>query len=377
MRPRLLLALLLALPSVACCRSNPPGGGGSAPGFGSSTSKPPGKNDKPPAPSGTGTTPAPAPAPRPGGGKGKATSAHLTMGIPTDGDDADDHLMVKPQYALSYNKKLNNPNWVSWNLDSSYFGSTPRFKGKFIPDESLPAGFYRVRHDDYTNSGYDRGHLVRSEERTKSAADNEATFLTVNILPQYHDMNAGPWLRFEEYCQKLAQKESKELFIVAGGVFSKKPETIGKGVAVPEATYKIVVVLDRNQSIENVTASTRVIAVSMPNKQGIQRDGWDRYRTTVADLEKATRYNFLPDLPEALQKTLEARKDSGPTDLPRRTTSPGLMGFRWGNGGSDLPHPPTPSPVRRGGGAEGATHRNPSPFSLPLPLSVQERGPGG
>jgi endonuclease G len=236
------------------------------------------------------------------------------MGIPTDGDDSDDHLMVKPQYALSYNKRLNNPNWVSWNLDAGHFGDVPRFKGKFLTDESLPAGFYRVRHDDYTNSGFDRGHMVRSEERTRTPADNEATFLTVNILPQYHDLNAGPWLRFEEYCQHLAQKENKELFLVAGGIFSKNPQTIGKGVAVPDATYKIVVVLDRNQSIEHVNESTRVIAVSMPNKEGIRGEKWGQYRTTVAAIEKATRYDFLPDLPEALQKTLEGRKDTGPAD---------------------------------------------------------------
>lgn len=312
MQPRLLLLLALALPLLACCRSKPSGGGGTTPGFGTaptSTTKPPkpGKDDKPPAPTSTS-----APTARPG--KGKATSIHLTMGIPTDGDDSDDHLMVKPQYTLSYNKKLNNPNWVSWNLDANYFGDVPRFKGKFMADDSLPAGFYKVRHDDYTGSGYDRGHMVRSEERTKTDADNEATFLTVNLLPQYHDLNAGPWLRLEEYCQRLAQKEKKELFIIAGGVFPKKPETIGKGVAIPESTYKIVVVLDRNQSIENVTDSTRVIAVVMPNKQGIIREEWGQYRTTVAALEKATRYNFLSDLPEALQKTLENRKDNGPTD---------------------------------------------------------------
>ena len=178
----------------------------------------------------------------------------------------------------------------------------------------LPDGFYKVRHADYTGSGYDRGHMVRSEERTKTAADNEATFFTDNLLPQYHDLNAGPWLRLENYCQKLAQKQNKELYVIAGGVFPSKPETIGKGVAVPTSTYKIVVVLDRNQSVENVTESTRVIAVNMPNKKGILSEGWGQYRTTVADLEKATRYNFLSDVPERIQKALESRADTGPTE---------------------------------------------------------------
>lgn len=316
-------ALAVVALSIGACKAPAPAGKSdqNAPGFGTATAAKPtatlDKSDKvgpkggagggAAAPTATSTAVSP-------GGKGKARSVHLTMGIPADGDESDDHLMVKPQYALSYNKKLNDPNWVSYNLDAAHFGDVPRFSGSFMPDTSLPAGFYQVRHADYTNSGYDRGHLVRSEERTKTAADNEATFLTVNLLPQYHDMNAGPWLRFEEYCQKLAQKQNKELFIVAGGVFAPRPETIGKGVAVPLSTYKIVVVLDRNQSVEHVTESTRVIAVNMPNVKGIQREGWAKYRTTVADLEKATRYNFLPDVPERIQRVLESKTDAGPED---------------------------------------------------------------
>jgi hypothetical protein len=47
-----------------------------------------------------------------------------------------------------------------------------------------------------------------------------------------------------------------------------------------------------------------------------------------------------------------------------------------GTGGRDLPHPPAPSPVRRGGG-EGRKERDSRGLLLLLPLSVQERGPGG
>ncbi|RYE92411.1 MAG: DNA/RNA non-specific endonuclease [Myxococcales bacterium] len=316
-------ALVVALGLAACKAPTPAGKSDhTAPGFGTaSTAKPTATLEKRGGAAGAGPAPTTTATAAPGAatavspaGKGKARSVHLAMGIPADGDEGDDYLMVKPQYALSYNKRLNDPNWVSYNLDAAYFGDVPRFSGSFMPDTSLPAGFYQVRHADYTNSGYDRGHLVRSEERTKTPADNEATFLTVNLLPQYHDMNAGPWLRLEEYCQRLAQKQNKELFIVAGGVFAPKPETIGKGVAVPLSTYKVVVVLDRNQSVEHVTESTRVIAVNMPNKKGILREDWGQYRTSVAELEKATRYNFLSDVPERIQRALEGKVDTGPED---------------------------------------------------------------
>jgi endonuclease G, mitochondrial len=256
------------------------------------------------SPPAQGTAPGPGPT---------ESSIHLAMGTPYDSDPADDTLLIKPQYALSYNPRLNVPNWVSSNLNETYFGDAPRRKGKFIPDETLPAGFYRVRDQDYTGSGYDRGHMVRSEERTRTPEDNTSTFLLTNVLPQRHDMNAGPWLRLEDYCQELSQKGHKELYIVTGGVFHNPPDTIGKGVAVPDSCFKIVVVMERGEKAKDVTEATRVIAVVMPNITGILDEPWGQYRTSVKEVERLSGYRFLPAVSEAAQRTIKTRTDNGPT----------------------------------------------------------------
>jgi len=112
-------------------------------------------------------------------------SVHLTLGIPIDADSTDDYILVRSQYALSYNKNLNVANWVSWELNSAWFGDVSRYDGNFIQDSQLPNGYYRVTHNDYTSSGYDRGHMVRSEERTKTAEDNKSTFYTTIIVKIY------------------------------------------------------------------------------------------------------------------------------------------------------------------------------------------------
>ncbi|WP_437969837.1 DNA/RNA non-specific endonuclease [Sorangium sp. So ce260] len=259
-----------------------------------------------------------APTPRP-----PALSAHLELGVPartgaraarTGAAASDDHLMIKPQYALSYNRSRNVANWVSWRLDAASFGDAPRHRGKFLADAALPDGWYRVQHDDYTGSGFDRGHMVRSEERTRNPDDNKATFLLTNILPQRHDLNAGPWLRLEEACQELAQKERRALFVVAGGLFDERGRspTIGKGVAVPEAFFKVAVVLEPGQGPDDIGPSTRVIAAVMPNDTGILDEGWGQYRTTVDEIERRAGYDLLTALPEAVQRALEARTDDGP-----------------------------------------------------------------
>ena len=262
-----------------------------------------------PAPEG----PAPAPKPSPAAPSGATrATGHLALGVPKDADPSDDLLLVKPEWVASYNPRRNEPNWVGWRLVGSDFGATRRHKGKFLTDESLPAGVYRVTHDDYSGSGFDRGHMCRSEDRTSSPEANRATFLMTNMLPQRHELNAGPWLRLEEQCHELAKKEGRELYVVAGGIYEGPVGTIGHGVAVPSSFFKIVVALAPGETPATVSEKTRVIAVVMPNSADVEREPWGRYRTSVDDVERRTGYDFLPDVPDAVQRVIEARVDDGP-----------------------------------------------------------------
>jgi endonuclease G len=312
LRNRAIGLVVLAAAFAACRPDRLLENRGSRHGEGPSASPPPEKRSQgrrhEPTRDPASDTASPPPA---AGGQGTSGSVHLALGAPLRAAPGDDYLMIKPQYALSYNRERNGANWVSWNLDASYFGPTPRHKGKFLSDSSLPPGFYQVQDRDYAGSGFDRGHMVRSEERTRTAEDNLATFLLPNVLPQRHDLNAGPWLRLEDYLQELSQKENKELYVTAGGLFSAHPETIGHGVAVPEACFKIVVVLDRGQGLSDVDRATRVIAVIMPNVTGILDEPWGQYRTTVSEIEKRSGYTFFPLVPEPIRRVLVAHVDTG------------------------------------------------------------------
>jgi hypothetical protein len=60
-------------------------------------------------------------------------------------------------------------------------------------------GRYRVRPTDYAGAGFDRGHLCPSADRTSSAADNSATFLMSNMIPQAPNLNRNTWENLESY----------------------------------------------------------------------------------------------------------------------------------------------------------------------------------
>ncbi len=230
----------------------------------------------------------------------------VELGIPKDKDDSDDFLIKRKQYVLSYNVDRNVANWVSWDLNKKSFGKAKRTKS-FYTDPSLPKGSYKVKTKDYVGSGYDRGHMTRSECRTRTAKDNLGTFYLSNILPQTPDLNRKLWKGLEDYCNDLARKENKELFIICGGVYYNDNKIKNK-IAIPDSCFKIIVIMEEGQGINDVTKDTPVIAVMMPNEDGITDLNWRDYLTTVNAVENSTKYNFLNNVPEEIQNKIETKR---------------------------------------------------------------------
>jgi endonuclease G len=238
-------------------------------------------------------------------------SPHLLLGNPSSGTATkltpDNYLMVKNQYALSYNNSKGTANWVAWQLNKSWLGNAER-QNNFRPDNTLPAGWTRITPSAYTGSGYDRGHIAPSGDRTLTIEDNSSTFLMTNMMPQTPDNNRNTWGNLEDYCRQLVS-QGKELYIVAGP-FGSQGEPLKGKVIVPKSTWKIVVVLDNPGSgLDGITANTRVIAVNIPNEQEINND-WKAYKVSVDQLENLTGYDFLSNISPNIQEVIESKVDS-------------------------------------------------------------------
>jgi endonuclease G len=243
------------------------------------------------------------PQPRPQTPGAQPAVDHVALGMPSAASQSnpDDYLIARPQYSLSYNRSRGIPNWVAWHLSGADIGDLER--SQFAPDPDLPKGWYRVTPNDYRNAGYDRGHMCPSGDRTATKADNAATFYMTNIIPQAGDNNQGPWADLENHCRALARK-GNELYIMAGGAgpFSTLPN--GR-VAVPASTWKIVVVLPEGDGdASRVTADTEVIAVMMPNVDGIRERDWQSFRVPISEIARATGFAFLMVVPESARTRL-------------------------------------------------------------------------
>ena len=248
---------------------------------------------------------------------------NLAMGNPsgavTDATNSpNNYLMTKTQYTLSYNRDKGKPNWVSWHLSSAWLGSTAR-QDNFNADASLPSTWYHGGSTSYSGSGFDRGHNCPSADRTGSVADNTATFLMTNMMPQAPRNNQQTWAGLENYARTLVNA-GNEVYIIAGsygvgGTGSNGYATTldGGRITVPKNCWKVMVVLPVGTGdASRVTTSTRIIAVNMPNDNSIGT-AWGAYRTSVDAIEVATGYDILSAVSTAVQATIESKVDTGPT----------------------------------------------------------------
>lgn len=241
-------------------------------------------------------------------------------GATADVANYNNYLMVKNEYTLSYNRDRGTSNWTSWHLSKAWLGTASR-PSSFSSDATLPSTFYHVTSSNYSGSGFDRGHLCPAGDRTYSSTEIKNTMLMTNMMPQAPINNQRPWEKLETYCRTLA-KSGSEMYIIDGpygkggaGSNGGTTQTVASGkVTVPSYTWKVIVILPNGSNdISRITSATRVIALWMPNNQSVSTT-WGGYRTTVDYIESQTGFDFLSNVPTAVQAAIESKVDAGATN---------------------------------------------------------------
>ena len=281
------------------------------------------------------------------------------FGAPTDADPSNDHIVEYEQFTSSFDGARGIPNWVSYNLEATHFGSEDRCDC-FTFDPQLPGSFERYTTADYTGAGafhgygIDRGHLVRSFDREAGSLDNARSYYFTNIVPQTADNNQGPWGDLEQHLGTFAQSGEHEVYIVAGASGSIGTIKDEGKITIPEHVWKVAVIVPRNARLGDVDdlGDLQVIAAIMPNVPGIRNVDWTTYRTTVDAVEALSGYDVLALLPDALElgaengglfvrqlvldgtisaalgKSLQAKLEAAGTQLARGNVAAALGGYR-------------------------------------------------
>jgi DNA/RNA endonuclease G (NUC1) len=241
-------------------------------------------------------------------------SGNTEFGDPTDADPSDDYIVRRPEYTTSFSSVRNTPNWVSYKLDASYYGTQVDRCDCFTYDPQLPASYFHYTTADYTGAGaaagygIDRGHLARSFDRTAASLDNAATFYFSNIIPQASDLNQGPWAVMENDLGDSARVANREVYVIAGVIGNKGTVKNEGKIVIPTQVWKVAVILPHGQGLSDVHSyrDVTVIAAVMPNDPGVRNVDWKTYRTTVDEVERLSGYDVLALLSDDVETIVES-----------------------------------------------------------------------
>ncbi len=106
-------------------------------------------------------------------------------------------VLDKGHFVVGYAEDFLNPAWVFYRIGRAVdFRSFPR--PGFRVDNDTEA---RVSTQDYTDSGFDRGHMAPNFAMGSrfGAAGAKDTFIMSNVVPQFHSLNDGQWGDLEEW----------------------------------------------------------------------------------------------------------------------------------------------------------------------------------
>ncbi len=201
-------------------------------------------------------------------------------------------------YLVGYDEERQNPAWVAYKLKYQRGGQTAERPDGFEVDLRTRA---KVEHHDYTNSGFDRGHMAPNYSIGMVFGETAQieTFLMSNIVPQTPDLNRGPWKEVEQLIANDYLREYKELWVITGPIYEEPIGKLDSGVTVPIAFFKIVV--------DEIDGMGRLIAWVMPQTAG-GNASLNSYLVSVDDIEAVTGLDFLTLLNDASEGHLEAVK---------------------------------------------------------------------
>ncbi|RFS16475.1 DNA/RNA non-specific endonuclease [Emticicia sp. C21] len=214
-----------------------------------------------------------------------------------------DEIIKHKNYTLRYEEKYEVPAWVVHKLRGEYTkGRANRGDNQFIPDKKVEGN--SALSTDYSNSGYDRGHMVPAGDFKCCQDLMNETFYMSNICPQVPDFNRGIWENIESRIRGWAVRD-EELYIVTGPVLTKGMTTIGRynEVAVPKSFFKIVLYYNPNNP-----KRARAIAFLLPN-EGLFGKKMNSYVVSINEVEKITGLDFFTKLPDDIENRLEAESD--------------------------------------------------------------------
>jgi endonuclease G len=221
-------------------------------------------------------------------------------------------VLVREGFVVGHADRFKAPVWVAVHWTRDYFSQSEDArdsKRDFEVDTELPP--YAQGQNRYNNSDYDRGHMARNKDNLAFGSDNtQMGDRMSNIVPQTKSLNQRIWAKLENEQRTIVNSDQiQEIWVISGALYSNmKPiKTVGNGIGVPNATYKIIGWFDENRIFH---AQGFILPQNAADVQS------QSYLASIKSIEEETGLDFFPELPAEESQRIEADKPSKLWDAP-------------------------------------------------------------
>lgn len=227
-------------------------------------------------------------------------------------------------FSSEWDNSVHAQRWTCYNYNTSNKKDNKVGRaGDFMNDPDLSTqypGITEFAESPYYSSGYNRGHLLASNERQKSVAANKQTFYFTNMQPQYSTFNQnGAWKKMEEQVATWTLSNDRDtIFITKGGtidsgnvieyIHGKSKVASARDGYIPVPKFFFVAFLKKTYDTKTQSFSYHAFGYWFEHKEGnwSSSDKLSNYIVNIDELEQKTGIDFFCNLPDDVEKQVQS-----------------------------------------------------------------------
>ena len=213
-------------------------------------------------------------------------------------------------YSVEYDVNKLHPRFVCFTFDDVNSAVKVKRTNAWSWDPNIPKQY--STEFMFSGSGYDRGHMVASSDRTFSLEANQQTFYYSNMSPQLGDLNQKYWMQLEQQVQGWGRNSSFRdvLYVAKGGTIAdgQVEEKKVKGKIVVPKYYWMALVVKKGSTYHGLGlwVEHRAYGADTPIRS---------VALSIDELEAKLGFDLFPNFPDDIEKKFEAETPASPDFL--------------------------------------------------------------
>ncbi|MBP5257793.1 MAG: DNA/RNA non-specific endonuclease [Prevotella sp.] len=212
-------------------------------------------------------------------------------------------------YSVEWDADKKSQRWSCFVMKQGFGGNAKR-SDSFMEDPDLAAKYrFSSSQSYYSGSGFTRGHICASADRTFSDEANQQTFYFTNMQPQYYNFNGGSnydglWVQMENQVRNWVTKSKGDiLYVVKGGTIDNTDQILMriKGEMIVPRYFYMAILCKNTLGYKALAFWAEHVTTTEPKAD------LGKHVITIDELEKRTGIDFFCNLPDTEEEKVESK----------------------------------------------------------------------